>query len=86
MVSEEVNSIDKALYEQIVLVEKDLFHEKNWSPFFWRLLQNKTALVETRASTAACGLGGLFGGKTSRGTVTVFLRVHPEEIELDRTG
>ncbi|CAK9039593.1 Uncharacterized protein SCF082_LOCUS23177 [Durusdinium trenchii] len=46
VVSEEVNSIDKALYEQIVLVEKDLFHEKNWSPFFWRLLQNKTALVD----------------------------------------
>ena len=38
------------LRKDIVLVEKDLFHEKKWSPSLVRLLQNKSALVEWQLS------------------------------------
>ena len=50
VVSEEVNSIDKELYENIVLVEKDIFHERKWSPYLVGLLQNKSALVDWQLS------------------------------------
>jgi len=50
VVSEEVNSIDKELYENIVLVEKDIFHERKWSPYLLGLLQNKSALVDWQLS------------------------------------
>ena len=46
VISEEVNNLDKELYKNIVLVEKNLFHEKKWSPSLVRLLHNKSALVE----------------------------------------
>ena len=47
VVSEEVNSVDQALYEDIVFIEKEIFNEKNWSPTLLRLLANKSALVES---------------------------------------
>lgn len=50
VISEEANSLDSELYKDIVLVEKDIFHEKKWSPSLVRLLQNKSALVEWQLS------------------------------------
>ena len=50
VVSEEVNSIDKELYENIVFVEKEIFNERKWSPFLVGLLQNKSALVDWQLS------------------------------------
>lgn len=46
VVSEEVNSIDQRLYQDIVLTEKDFLNDKRWSPYLLALLENKSAMVE----------------------------------------